>query len=74
MPTRSQPGTCGASRGSRPVWISAAIRMSSSRRRFSRLSSSRRAFSILAAATLASAVSTRRSSSSKEWACCREST
>ncbi len=59
----------GASPGKRPVWISAAIRMSSSMRRFSRLSSSRRTFSIFAAATLASAVSTRRSSSVKAWAC-----
>ena len=52
--------------GSRPRWISAATRMSSSMRRFSRLSSSRRTFSILAAATLASAVTMRRSSSLKE--------
>ena len=67
MPHEAVAGHPGAARGSRPRWISAATRMSSSRRRFSMLSSSSRTFSILAAATLASAVTMRRSSSPKEW-------
>ena len=72
MPTRSVARRRAAPRaGRRPCWISAAIRMSSSMRRFSMLSSRRRTFSILAAATFASAVRTRRSSSVNEWECCR---